>query len=202
MKSRNTTIRKNRKIKFSEQNYVEKHYMRGKTAIIPIKVDEIKNLYMEHDYMKMELSDSLLTYIDNVAYMIPINTDIVLEIHCPEISNQIQEKIRKNIKNNYGMDIDDNEYDIRENNKTSVIMLILGIILFLFNLTTWNIGAIWNEIFSILWWVPIWNTIEIQILENRELKAERLNNQQLYDSKVEFIFDDGINPNLDNIFNK
>ena len=201
MKSRNTTIRKNKKIKFSEENYVKKHYMRGKTAVIPIKVTDIKNLYMKHDYLKMELSDSLLTYIDNVAYMVPINTDIVLEIHCPEISEEMQDKIRKNIKNNYGMDIDDNDYDIRENNKTSIIFLLIGFLLLLFNLTTWNLGYIWNEIFSILWWVPIWNTIEIQMLDNRDIRTARLNNQQLYESKVKFVFDNGINPDLDDSFN-
>jgi len=202
MKSRKTVRRKNRKIKFSEINYVEKHYMRGSKAVIPIKVEEIRDLYMKHDYKKMELSNSLLNYIDNVAYMIPINTDIILEIHCPEISEEMQEKIRKNIKNNYGMDIDDNDYDLSDNNKISLILAIVGILLLIFNIVTLDLGTVWSEILSILWWVPLWNTIEIQILENRETKAERLNNQQLYDSKVEFVFDNGINPDLDDSFNK
>ena len=202
MKARKTVRRKNRKIKFSEINYVEKHYMKNGKAVIPIKVEEIRDLYMRHDYKKMELSNSLLKYIDNVAYMVPINTDIVLEIHCPKISEEMQEKIRKNIKNNYGMDIDDNDYDISENNKISISMAILGVILLIINLTTLNLGPVWSEILTVLWWVPIWDTIEIQMFENRETKEERLNNQQLYDSKVEFVFDNGINPELDDIFNK
>jgi hypothetical protein len=53
-----------------------------------------------------------------------------------------------------------------------------------------------------MWWVPLWNMIEIQFMENRETRSQRLNNQQLYDSKVEFVFDDGINPDLDDVFNK
>ena len=48
---------------------------------------------MKHDYKQMELSDSICDYIEEIAYMIPINTDIVLEIHCPEIDEKFQEKI-------------------------------------------------------------------------------------------------------------
>ena len=104
--------RKNRRIKFSELNYVEKNYMRKGKAVIPVKIDKISDLYMKHDYKQMELSDSVCDYIEEIAYMVPINTDIVIEIHCPEIDEELQTKIKKNIKNNYGMEIDDNEYDL------------------------------------------------------------------------------------------
>ena len=103
--------RKNRKIKFSELNYVEKNYMSRGKAIIPIKLEKISDLYMKHDYKQMELSDSVCDYIEEIAYMVPINTDIILEIHCPEIDEEYQSKVKKNIKNNFGMEIDDNEYD-------------------------------------------------------------------------------------------
>ena len=42
--------RKNRKIKFSELNYVEKNYMQKGKAVIPVKLDKISDLYMNHDY--------------------------------------------------------------------------------------------------------------------------------------------------------
>ena len=32
-------------------------------------------------------------YIEEIAYMIPINTDIVLEIHCPKVDEETQTKI-------------------------------------------------------------------------------------------------------------
>ena len=47
--------RKNRKIKFSEANYVAKNYMKRGKAIIPIKLEKISDLYMKHDYKQMEL---------------------------------------------------------------------------------------------------------------------------------------------------
>ena len=34
--------------------------------------------------------------------------------------------------------------------------------------------------------------VEILVLDNQEIKWKRLNNQQLYDSTVKFVFDDKI----------
>ena len=111
-------------------------------------------------------------------------------------------KIKRNIKNNYGMEIDDNDTDLRQNNQRSLMMAIIGTLLLILNIFTSNLGEVWSELLTIMWWVPLWNMIEIQFMENRETRSQRLNNQQLYDSKVEFVFDDGINPDLDDVFNK
>ena len=183
--------RKNRKIKFSELNYVEKNYMDKGKAVIPVKLEKISDLYMKHDYKQMELSDSVCDYIEEIAYMIPINTDIVLEIHCPKIDEELQNKIKKNIKNNYGMEIDDNEYDLAINNRRALIFLVVGIVLLIVSILLENIGRI-ADFLSVVWWVAIWDMVEILFLGNQEIKWKRLNNQQLYDSTVKFVFDDEI----------
>ena len=182
--------RKNRKIKFSELNYVEKNYMKKGKAVIPVKLEKITDLYMKHDYKQMELSDSVCDYIEEIAYMIPINTDIILEIHCPEIDEELQTKIKKNIKNNYGMEIDDNEYDLSVNNRRALIFTIVGVILLIINVLTENLGTIFSNFLSVVWWVAIWDMVEILFIDNQELKGRRLNNQQLYDSTIKFVFDD------------
>ena len=182
--------RKNRKIKFSELNYVEKNYMQRGKAVIPIKLDKISDLYMKHDYKQMELSDSVCAYIEEIAYMVPINTDIILEIHCPEISEELQSKIKKNIKNNYGMEIDDNEYDLAINNRRSWLFAIIGIVFLVINILVENIGRLLADFICVVWWVAIWDMIEIWLIDNREIKAKRLNYQQLYDSTIKFVFDD------------
>lgn len=182
--------RKNRKIKFSELNYVEKNYMRKGKAVIPVKLDKIDDLYMKHDYKQMELSDSVCNYIEEIAYMVPINTDIIIEIHCPEIDEELQTKIKKNIKNNYGMEIDDNEYDLSVNNRRAWWFAIVGMLLLIFNILTEHISSIFSNFISVVWWVAIWDMVEILFIDNQEIKWKRLNNQQLYDSTVEFVFDD------------
>ncbi len=182
--------RKNRKIKFSELNYVEKNYMKKGKAVIPVKLEKISDLYMKHDYKQMELSDSVCDYIEEIAYMIPINTDIILEIHCPEIDEELQTKIKKNIKNNYGMEIDDNEYDLSVNNRRALIFTVVGVILLIINVLTENLGTIFSNFLSVVWWVAIWDMVEILFIDNQEIKGRRLNNQQLYDSTIKFVFDD------------
>ena len=182
--------RKNRRIKFSELNYVEKNYMQRGKAVIPIKLEKISDLYMKHDYKQMELSDSVCDYIEEIAYMVPINTDIILEIHCPEIDEEMQNKIKKNIKNNYGMEIDDNEYDLSINNRRALIFAVVGIALLIINILTENVGRILADFIGLVWWVALWNMVEILVLGNPEIKWKRLNNQQLYDSTIRFVFDD------------
>ena len=182
--------RKNKKIKFSELNYVEKNYMQKGKAVIPVKLEKIEDLYMKHDYKQMELSDKVCDYIEEIAYMIPINTDIVLEIHCPEINEEMQNKIKKNIKNNYGMEIDDNEYDLSINNKRALKFAIAGLILLIINVLIEHFGIIFSNFLSVVWWVAIWDMVEILVLDNQEIKWKRLNNQQLYDSTIKFVFDE------------
>lgn len=184
--------RKNRRIKFSELNYVEKNYMQRGKAVIPIKLDKISDLYMKHDYKQMELSDSVCNYIEEIAYMVPINTDIILEIHCPEIDEELQNKIKKNIKNNYGMEIDDNEYDLTINKRRALNFAIAGVSLLILNILLENIARIFSDFICVAWWVAIWDMIEILVLGNQEIKWKRLNNQQLYDSTVRFVFDEKV----------
>ena len=85
---------------------------------------------MKHDYKKFELSDDVCKYIEEIAYMIPLDMDIVIEIHCPPVDKQTQEKMIKAIKNNYGMEIDDVNYDINKVNVKSIIFGFIGTDLF------------------------------------------------------------------------
>lgn len=188
--------RKNRRIKFSEANYVEKNYMRRGKAVIPVKLEEISDLYMKHDYKQMELSDSVCNYIEEIAYMIPINTDIIIEIHCPEIDEEQQNKIKKCIKNNYGMEIDDDEYDLSVNNKKALLLAAFGALFLMLNILIDSLGKFISDFVCLVWWVAIWDMVEILLVENQEIKWKRLNNQQLYDSTINFVFDDGENEQL------
>ena len=184
--------RKNRKIKFSESNYVDKYYMKGKKGIIPIKLESIDDLYMKPDYIQRELSEDICTYIEKVAYMIPLHTDIILEIHCPKIDEEMQDRIKKVFKNNYGMKIDEDDYDIGIGNTRSKIFALVGIILLIINaLLEKYIFSIISYFLNIVLWVAIWNTLELQLIENGKIKWQRSNNLQLYDAEVTFVFDDG-----------
>ena len=108
--------------------------MSGNKAVIPVELKEADDLYMKHDYLKMELSDSVCKYIEEIAYMIPIDTEIELEIHCPRVDVYTQQKMARAIKNNYGIEIDDVDYELREDHKKSLILLAIGLVLIVINI--------------------------------------------------------------------
>lgn len=182
--------RKNRKIKFSEQDYFEKYYLKNGKAVIPISINKIDDLYMKHDYLNLDLSDSLCNYIEEMAYIVPIEYDIVLEIHSPELSDEAQNRIRKNFKSNFGMEIDDIDYSLKEANKKAITLFVFGaVFLILSYLLYSHVWDFFYELVNIAGWVALWDMVEILILDNDELRIERLNKLQLYDATVTFIFD-------------
>ena len=181
---------RNRKIKFREADYIEKHYIKNGKAVIPIYLESIDDLYMKHDYKKLALSDELCNYIEEIAYIIPLKYPIILEIHCPDIPEREQIRIKKVIKNNYGMEIDDRDYDIRVANRKSISLLFLGALIFLstYALEPYLMKFV-TEFLYIAGWVALWEMCEALMLNNAEKRTERINKLQLYDSEVRFVFD-------------
>lgn len=179
----------NRKIKFREQDYIEKNYIRsdGK-AVIPIFLKSAEDIYMKHDFKRLVLSDAIVDYIEEVASIIPFKYDIVLEFHCPKIEESEQIKIRKVVKNNFGMDIDDVDYENRLNNWVATGLTLLGILLLVLGYSLDIFGeSVIREIIFIIGWVLIWDMLEAILFENNKRKIKRLNKLQLYDSKIEFV---------------
>ena len=56
---------KNRKIKFREADYIEKHYIKDGKAVIPIHLNNINELYMKHDQIRHLRSLRLLLSQNN-----------------------------------------------------------------------------------------------------------------------------------------
>ena len=92
MKQMKKIKRKNRRIKYNEENYIKKNYMVDEKAIIPVELENVDDLFMKHDYKKFELSDDVCKYIEEIAYMIPMSTDIVIEIHSPSVDDEQKKK--------------------------------------------------------------------------------------------------------------
>lgn len=187
--------RKNHKIRYSEKDFVEKNYMQDGKAVIPIKVSKLSDLYMKHDYLKLDLSDEVFDYIEEVAYLIPINTDIVLEIHYhDEISKSQQDRIKKVFRNNYGSDVDDIDYEIRQQQRRAIILFLLGAIFiflsFIFNKISGYVAVFASEFCVISGWVFIWDMVEAISIKRTELIGKRINKLQLYDAEITFVFDD------------
>lgn len=142
----------NHKIRYSEKDYVKKNYMKDGNAVIPIKINKLDELYMKNDYLKLDLSDEVFDYIEEIAYLIPRNIDIVLEIHYQdEISNNQQQRIKKVFKSNYGSDIDDIDYKLRLHIYKAIILFLFGAFFifmsFIFTNLTFALAGFIAEIF-------------------------------------------------------
>ena len=182
---------KNRKIKFREADYVDKHYIKYGKATIPIYLKKIDDLYMKHDYKKLALSDDVCDYIEEIAYIIPLKYEIILEIHCPEISDEEQTRIKKVIKNNYGMEIDDRDYDIHVANKKSCSLFFIGLLFIILSFAFGTkIPSFIAELINIVGWVALWEMCENLMLNNSAKRTERIYKLQLYDSEVKFVFNE------------
>ena len=145
---------------------------------------------MKHDYKRYELSDDVCKYIEEISYMIPMDMDIVIEIHCSKVDEETKTKMIKAIRNNYGMDIDDADYDISKVNTKSWMFGLVGLFILVLNILTEKyIGAVLSNFICVVWWVAIWEMIELQTIEKNDLKWKRLNYQQLYDAEITFVFD-------------
>ena len=180
---------KNRKIKFREADYIEKHYIKDGKAVIPIHLNNINDLYMKHDHKKLALSDAVCDYIEEIAYIIPLKYPIVLEIYCPEISEEQQLRVKKVIKNNYGMEIDDRDYDIHVANRKCISLFFMGLVFMLLSFALHNkVTQFVVEFFSIAGWVALWEMFEVLMLNNSAKRTERLYKLQLYDSEIRFAF--------------
>ena len=182
--------RRNRRIKYNEETYIKKNYVVDNKAVIPLELEKKDELFMKHDYKKYELSDDVCKYIEEIAYMIPMDMDIVIEIHCPNVDKDMETKMIKAIKNNYGMDIDDADYDIARVNRRSLIYGFIGLLILVINLLTEQyIGAVLSNFICVVWWVAIWEMVELQTIEKADLKWKRLNYQQLYDAEITFVYE-------------
>jgi len=185
----------NHKIRYSEKDYVQKNYIKDGKAVIPIKVNKLDDLYMKHDYLKLDLSDEVVDYIEEVAYLIPRNVDMVLEIHYnDEMSNNQQQRIRKAFKSNFGGDIDDIDYNVRMHNYKAIILFLFGTFFifmsFIFNNLTFGLAGFIAEFFMISGWVFIWDMVETISIKRSELRTKRINKLHIYDAEINFIIDD------------
>ena len=185
----------NHRIRYSEKDFVEKNYMKDGKAVIPIKINKLDDLYMKNDYLKLDLSDHVFDYIEEVAYIIPRNVDIVLEIHYhDEISENQQKRIKKVFKSNYGSDIDDIDYDLRIYNYRALLYFLFGTFFifmsFIFNNLAFKLAGFVAEFFMISGWVFIWDIVETLSTRRSDLISKRINKLQLYDADITFIFDD------------
>ena len=183
-------LRNKKNIGHVEKSYIEKNYMKGEKAIIPIQLEKPEDLYMKYDYKKIRLSESVCSYIEKIVNMIDSDIDIILEIHCPVIEEKMQKEMIKTIKNNYRLEIEEIHRNRQGEDHKSKILLVSGIILLIINLLIDRFlkSSIISNLVCVVWWVAIWDMIELQTLDKSESNNQEQLYQQLHSAEIMFVF--------------
>jgi len=127
-----------------------------------IEIDISDKYDLVDKYNEKKISKELLEYIIKQAGLVKRKHRIKIMINkrC-NIDKDIKKLIKEGLKEEYNRSLE--EY--HHNNKKQIFLLILGI-LFIFLSTLIKDGIIWKELLLIGGWVPIWEMVELELIND------------------------------------
>ncbi|MCQ2748540.1 MAG: hypothetical protein MJ246_00565 [Clostridia bacterium] len=120
--SKKTIFRQNKRIKYNAKNYLKKVINKNGEAVLPIKLNSKEEMFNKHDPRGLTLSEDIVNYIEEIAYDVPYDYDIVFEISCPGLSRIDKEKMTDVIKLYYGLEIAGIDEDLKITKRKSTTM--------------------------------------------------------------------------------
>ena len=121
------------------------------------------------NYNKNNVSINLLNYIIDQVSIIPKKDDIQIVINN---DTQIPKNCKKIILEGLNEELTKSKRQRKNNNIKQTCLLILGIT-FLFLSTLVHQDSIWKELLIISGWVPVWETIEVELFQDVAGKKRR-----------------------------
>ena len=183
-------LRKYRKTKFNYENFISEYYVDddGK-AYISTKVSSINDIISKHSIKDYEwVNPDFIHYVEDMAYYIPVEESIVLEICGHRFSEKEQALIRRVLTQYFGLKLGDAIIDINIMKKKSMILLVFGIIsiLLFMLLNIINVIPTLAEIIAIGLWFFLWEYLDLRFLDGSELFTKKLEAAQLANVKIVF----------------
>ena len=147
-----------------------------------IKIDLLNENDILNIYDEDKLSNNLLEYIIKESLYIKKNDKIKIII-----DNKCNTKIKyKDMLINAFKD--EYKHNLKIHNRTNIIQLILFIMGIFFIFLSYQINnEIWKEIFLISGWVPIWEMIELELINDVKDRKRKRILLKLINSKIEDI---------------
>lgn len=183
-------LKKYRKTKFNYERFVNEYYVDddGK-AYISTKVSSINDIISVHSITDYEwVNPTFINYVEGMAYYIPVEESIVLEICGHKFTEQEQALIKRVLKQYFGLKLGDAIIDIKNMKRKSTTLLIFGIIsiLLFMLLNIINVIPTLAEIIAIGLWFFLWEYLDLRFLDGSELFTKKLEAAQLANVKIIF----------------
>lgn len=187
-KKEQQTINKFKRKRFSYNKFVKDFYVENNNAYISVNVKGLYDIISKFSINGYGwLDDDLAYFIETNAYYIPVQYNIILEICGHKFNNQEQEIITKTVKDYFGLKLGDKELDLKSNFKKSMILLLSSLAALCTLLILDNyIKDTLLEPAIIVFWVFMWDFIEVFFFDRSELKTKKLWAAQLASLKVIF----------------
>lgn len=190
-KNNKTIFRQNKRIKYNAKNYLKKVINKNGEAVLPIKLNNKEEMFNKHDPRGLTLSEDIVNYIEEIAYDVPYDNDIVFEISCPGLSRIDKEKMTEVIKLYYGLEIAGIDEDLKITKRKSRTMWVIAIISILLMFASWRwMESSFMELLLIVVWFTVWEAIDEQIYTQSDLNYDRMDAEQIYSCKVIFSEDE------------
>lgn len=191
---KNSTKAKNiqmfRKKEFNLNNFINDYYMDQNKACMTVKVNDYSDIVSKYSVDNYEwINKEFADHLELMAYYIPVEEPIVIEITGKKFTDEQKRIIEKVIKTYFGLKLGDTMLLLNQNRNKYTILLIFGVLSFVmfYLLFMANIIATILEIGSLVFWFIMWSFADLAFLQRNNLKIDKLEAGQLSSAKVVFI---------------
>lgn len=175
-----------KKYKFDYNGYISDNYIRKDKAVIKVLMDNNENFYNKFDPRMHTINSAIMDYITNEAENIPFRYNVAIEFYADQLSENEKNKIKKMIKDYYGLKIINKSSVVNISFVKSLFLILLGALFIAFSSLSNSFYYIYVEVIYVIGWVLLWEGTEIFLISNNEDKVKMKNYKQLYNAEILF----------------
>lgn len=182
-------IQKFKNKKFNYKEYIKDFYIESGVAHVYANVTDYYDIISKYSIKNHEtLNKEFAEYLEEVTYYIPIDYPVELEIMGASFTEEEKQKIEETIKEHFGLKLSDAEMELRENRRSSLSLLLVGVIMLfvLYILYETSITAVLLEAYLVVLWFFIWSYYEFEFVDRPKLKMKKLDIGQIASVKITF----------------
>ena len=127
-------------------------------------------------------------YLEENIVGLPVHKQWNLQIFSNCIDKEEQKAYQEGVKEYYLNQYMANKKELHRNTVISVLLAVAGMIALFFTLLIDSIygNLFWAEIVDIVAWVFVWESVDVFVFRNHELRMQRLRCLKLLEMSVEF----------------